>query len=152
MALESARAGEGFVGEPGLGKSGLIEEFHARLAKAGDQALRRSAFQQAIAHLSKAIEMADKGPGALRRRPSPSRVAGKSCRPTTLVLWSKGFAADETRAAFERTGDLATRANFPLRGFPRSSANFFGMCCTATSARHDKLRNAFGKKRNRRGA
>jgi predicted ATPase len=29
--------------------------------KAGDQALRRSAFQEAIAHLSKAIAMADKG-------------------------------------------------------------------------------------------
>ena len=28
--------------------------------KAGDQALRRSAFQEAIAHLGKAIEMADK--------------------------------------------------------------------------------------------
>jgi hypothetical protein len=27
--------------------------------KAGDQALRRSAFQEAIAHLGKAIEMAD---------------------------------------------------------------------------------------------
>ena len=35
--------------------------------KAGDQALRRSAFQEAIAHLGKAIEMADKaGEGAPR--------------------------------------------------------------------------------------
>ena len=32
--------------------------------KAGDQALRRSAFQEAIAHLGKAIEMADKAGGA----------------------------------------------------------------------------------------
>ena len=31
--------------------------------KAGDQALRRSAFQEAIAHLGKAIEMADKAAG-----------------------------------------------------------------------------------------
>ena len=31
--------------------------------KAGDQALRRSAFQEAIAHLGKAIQMADKGAG-----------------------------------------------------------------------------------------
>ena len=31
--------------------------------KAGDQALRRSAFQEAIAHLGKAIEMADKEGG-----------------------------------------------------------------------------------------
>ena len=35
--------------------------------KAGDQALRRSAFQEAIAHLGKAIEMADKA-GATARR------------------------------------------------------------------------------------
>ena len=32
--------------------------------KAGDQALRRSAFQEAIADLGKAIAMADKGAGA----------------------------------------------------------------------------------------
>ncbi len=31
--------------------------------KAGDQALRRSAFQEAIAHLAKAIAMADKAAG-----------------------------------------------------------------------------------------
>ena len=35
--------------------------------KAGDQALRRSAFQEAIAHLGKAIEMADKAGGASQR-------------------------------------------------------------------------------------
>ena len=34
--------------------------------KAGDQALRRSAFQEAIAHLGKAIAMADRA-GATRR-------------------------------------------------------------------------------------
>ena len=33
---------------------------HYWRGKAGDQALRRSAFQEAIAHLGKAIEMADK--------------------------------------------------------------------------------------------
>ena len=36
--------------------------------KAGDQALRRSAFQEAIAHLGKAIAMADKGGAAAPRR------------------------------------------------------------------------------------
>ena len=35
--------------------------------KAGDQALRRSAFQEAIAHLGKAIEMTDKATGAVSR-------------------------------------------------------------------------------------
>ena len=36
--------------------------------KAGDQALRRSAFQEAIAHLGKAIEMADRAGGAGSQR------------------------------------------------------------------------------------
>ena len=36
--------------------------------KAGDQALRRSAFQEAIAHLGKAIGMADTAGGVLVRK------------------------------------------------------------------------------------
>ncbi len=40
--------------------------------KAGDQALRRSAFQEAIAHLGKAIAMADKA-GATTGRRAPAR-------------------------------------------------------------------------------
>src|SRR5271155_5759232 len=38
--------------------------------KAGDQALRRSAFQEAISHLGKAIEMADKAGATARRAPT----------------------------------------------------------------------------------
>ena len=41
--------------------------------KAGDQALRRSAFQEAIAHLGKAIAMADKAAGAIAARRSGTR-------------------------------------------------------------------------------
>jgi len=44
--------------------------------KAGDQALRRSAFQEAIAHLSKAIEMADKAGG----RAEAGRASGSICK------------------------------------------------------------------------
>ena len=33
------------------------------------------------------------------------------------VLWSKGYAADETKAAFERTSALAARAELPAEGF-----------------------------------
>ena len=41
--------------------------------KAGDQALRRSAFQEAISHLGKAIEMADKiGVGEPRGLAAPA--------------------------------------------------------------------------------
>jgi hypothetical protein len=89
--------------------------------KAGDQALRRSAFQEAIAHLGKAIAMADKadGPGTVATvtEVNASRVKLQS-NYAQAVLWSKGFAAEETRSAFERTGDLATRAELPAERFP----------------------------------
>jgi predicted ATPase len=89
--------------------------------RAGDQALRRSAFQEAIAHLGKAIAMADKadGPGtdATVTEVNASRVKLQS-NYAQAVLWSKGFAAEETRSAFERTGDLATRAELPAERFP----------------------------------
>ena len=86
--------------------------------KAGDQALRRSAFKEAIAHLGKAIAMADKGPvGSVGTIPEQSRL-NLQTDYTQALVWSKGFAADETRAAFERTGDLATRAELPAERFP----------------------------------
>jgi class 3 adenylate cyclase/predicted ATPase len=95
--------------------------------KAGDQALRRSAFQEAIAHLSKAIEMADKGPvgsAATTTVAEQSRRLKLQTNYAQAVLWSKGFAADETRAAFERTGDLATRAELPAEGLPALFGQF----------------------------
>jgi tetratricopeptide (TPR) repeat protein len=86
--------------------------------KAGDQALRRSAFQEAIAHLGKAIAMADKeAVGSVVTVPEQSRLKLQTKYAQALV-WSKGFAADETMAAFERTGDLATRAELPVERFP----------------------------------
>ena len=51
--------------------------------KAGDQALRRSAFQEAIAHLGKAIAMADKAAGALHGR---TRVGGSASRQRLTQL------------------------------------------------------------------
>ncbi len=44
-------------------EAGLTDEAIEYWGKAGDQALRRSAFLEAIAHLGKAIEMADKAGG-----------------------------------------------------------------------------------------
>ena len=46
-------------------QAGLTDAAIEWWGKAGDQALRRSAFQEAISHLGKAIEMADKA-GACR--------------------------------------------------------------------------------------
>ena len=75
--------------------------------KAGEQALRRSAFQEAIAHLGKAIAMADRKGGALRhatREQSRWRIDY-----AIAVMSAKGFAAEETRAALARVGEF--RAN-----------------------------------------
>ncbi|HZZ24763.1 MAG TPA: AAA family ATPase, partial [Roseiarcus sp.] len=89
--------------------------------KAGDQALRRSAFQEATAHLGKAIAMADQAAG------TPVRAAISKVKATQrvklqndyahAVLWSKGYAADEAKAAFERTSALAARAELPAERF-----------------------------------
>jgi predicted ATPase len=45
--------------------------------KAGDQALRRSAFQEAIAHLGKAIAMADQSAGAASRPNAGDAIASR---------------------------------------------------------------------------
>jgi len=88
--------------------------------KAGDQALRRSAFQEAIAHLGKAIEMADKAQAA-RSIPAVAEVNSTRVKLQSdyaqAVLWSKGWTADETKVAFQKAGDLAVRAESPNERF-----------------------------------
>ena len=78
--------------------------------KAGDQALRRSAFQEAIAHLGKAIDMADKAAGAdaagvlgLRARLTPLHVAYGNA-----LIAARGYGAPETMEAFARALESAT--------------------------------------------
>jgi predicted ATPase len=79
--------------------------------KAGDQALRRSAFQEAISHLGKAIEMADKaGEGAARAAAisaSPRQRLKLQTSYSQAMMLSRGFGAEETRAAFTRAQELA---------------------------------------------
>jgi class 3 adenylate cyclase len=79
---------------------------------AGEEALRRSAFKEAIAHLGKAIAMADE---AERRAPGrEARDRALSDRRLRLhtdyghaAMWSKGFAADEMSAAYARASKFA---------------------------------------------
>jgi predicted ATPase len=56
--------------------------------KAGDQALRRSAFQEAIAHLGKAIEMADKAGESTPGTTIPTTAAGLLLRLQTVCRQS----------------------------------------------------------------
>ena len=76
--------------------------------KAGDQALRRSAFQEAISHLGKAIDMADKQANAA---PGEAPQAGGRVRLQTAygnaLIAARGHGAPETTAAFTRAAELA---------------------------------------------
>jgi class 3 adenylate cyclase/predicted ATPase len=89
--------------------------------KAGDQALRRSAFQEAIAHLGRAIAMADR---VDQHRPSlgaraeneeiAGAAAGRDRRPRLHVAYgntliaARGFGAPETTEAFAKARASST--------------------------------------------
>ena len=70
--------------------------------------MRRSAFQEAIAHLGKAIAMADKAAEG-----APTATASARLKLQTdlgrAVMWSKGFGSEETQAAYARARELAWR-------------------------------------------
>jgi class 3 adenylate cyclase/tetratricopeptide (TPR) repeat protein len=92
--------------------------------KAGDQALRRSAFQEAITHLGKAIEMADdegeatpRAPTAPATPPSASQRLKLQTSYGQALMWSKGYASEETRAALNRAQELAARGDDPCERF-----------------------------------
>ena len=80
--------------------------------KAGDQALRRSAFQEAIAHLGKAIAMADKGATARRAAhdsAAPNQRLGQlQVAYGNALIGARGFGAPETTEAFARASASAT--------------------------------------------
>ena len=76
-------------------------------SRAGEDALRRSAFKEAIAHLGKAIAIADKTGGA---EVVSSRLLKLHTAYGQAVMWSKGFAADEADIAYVRVGELAAQA------------------------------------------
>jgi class 3 adenylate cyclase/tetratricopeptide (TPR) repeat protein len=110
-------------------QAGLDELAIGWWGKAGDQALRRSAFQEAIAHLGRAIAMADKAgepaAAAAISTAEASRRVKLQNDYAKAALWSRGFAADETKAAFERTSALAARAELPAERFSALYGRFF---------------------------
>ncbi len=104
-------------------QAGLTDAAIEWWGKAGDQALRRSAFQEAISHLGKAIEIADKvGESAPRAVVTPvTASAGQRLKLQTsygqALLWSKGYGAQETKAAFTRAEELAAGVSDPAERF-----------------------------------
>jgi predicted ATPase len=73
--------------------------------------LRRSAFQEAISHLGKAIEMADKTGEGTSAVASASVSAAQRLKLQTdlgkALMFSQGFGADDSKAAFIRARELA---------------------------------------------
>jgi class 3 adenylate cyclase/tetratricopeptide (TPR) repeat protein len=86
--------------------------------KAGDNALRRSAFKEAIAHLGRAIAISDRGGGVSKWDAGDAAVSTQLVKLHTdyaqALTWLKGFAADETSAAYARVGKLASQTGDSL--------------------------------------
>ena len=79
-----------------LTQAGLDEPAIEWWGKAGDQALRRSAFKEAAAHLGKAIELADKlAATAPSAAPGSDRLRLQTSLGNALI-WAKGHQAPET--------------------------------------------------------
>ena len=92
-------------------QAGLTKPAIEYWGKAGDLALRRSAFKEAIAHLGKAIEMTEAGDAARPREAAATATASQRLKLQTnygqALIWSKGYAAEETKTALARVGELA---------------------------------------------
>ena len=96
--------------------------------KAGEEALRRSAFKEAIAHLGKAIAMADEAEReAPEHEATDPALSERRLRLHTdyghAAMWLKGFAADEMSAAYARASQFAG----PADEAPRFVA-YYGEC------------------------
>jgi tetratricopeptide (TPR) repeat protein len=92
-----------------LTQAGLDEPATQWWGKAGDQALRRSAFKEAASHLGKAVELADK---LAVTAPTAALTSNRLHLQTSLgnaLIWAKGYPAPETSAAFARARELASR-------------------------------------------
>jgi predicted ATPase len=100
-------------------QAGLTDAAIEWWGKAGDQALRRSAFQEAIAHLGKAIKMADKtgeGTSAATTVSASQRLKLQTDLAQAL-MWSRGFGTEESNAALIRARELAAAIDNPAERF-----------------------------------
>jgi class 3 adenylate cyclase/predicted ATPase len=87
-------------------QAGLTEPAIEYWGKAGDLTLRRSAFKEAIAHLSKAIEMTEALASAAGKAQGGERLKLQVSYAAALTA-ARGHGALETLAAFERARELA---------------------------------------------
>ena len=75
--------------------------------KAGDQALRRSAAQEAVAHLGKALALADK-PGSAKSADVATRRVQLHVAYANALIAARGHGAPETAEAFARARGSAS--------------------------------------------
>jgi class 3 adenylate cyclase/tetratricopeptide (TPR) repeat protein len=93
-------------------EAGLDEAAVEWFRKAGEQAFAQCAFEEAVSHLGKAIEMADKAWVDSTRTEGGSTLASRRLQLQAsygqALMWSRGYSAVETKAAFTRAQELAT--------------------------------------------
>ena len=94
-------------------QAGLTDAAIEYWGKAGDQALRRSAFQEAIAHLGKAIEIADKENGGKAAGVAGQRQQLHVAYGNALFA-ARGPGARETTEAFARAREAAAGDKYAL--------------------------------------
>ena len=87
-----------------LTQAGQNERAIEYWGKAGDLALRRSAFKEAIAHLGKAIEMTEAG-GVTEKENAAQRLRLQVAFGNAMMS-ARGYGAPETAAAFKRARTL----------------------------------------------
>jgi predicted ATPase len=91
--------------------------------KAGDQALRRSAFQEAIAHLGKAIAMADKPAGGGNAAGVSGELRKLRVAYGNALIATRGYGAPETTEAFAKARESA----FGDKNAPERLAAHYGL-------------------------
>ncbi len=86
-------------------QAGLSEPAIEYWGKAGDLALRRAAFNEAIARLGKAIEMTETSVG---EKEGPGGKLKLQVAYGNAMLSARGHGSPETAAAFQRARELTT--------------------------------------------
>jgi class 3 adenylate cyclase len=101
-------------------QAGLTDAAIEWWGKAGDKSLRRSAFQEAISHLSKAIEIADKAAESTQGADSLASSAGRRVKLQTslgqALMWGKGFGSEESKAPSSKLANLPVGSITPPSG------------------------------------
>jgi tetratricopeptide (TPR) repeat protein len=114
-------------------QAGLTDAAIEWWGQAGDQALRRSAFQEAISHLGKAIGLADRLEDATQPTTPAPGSTGKRLKLQTsygqATAHFRGFASDETKAAFAKAQQLLTKIDDPIERF----VTYYGLWLSSVS-------------------